>query len=86
MVTSSVSGLTARALQPVIAGLEALGHPAGGLLAEAGMSPQLLANPDERVPRGAMGRFWDRAVALTSCRDLLTLAQPGRSIPHAHQH
>lgn len=58
-------GLTVRAVQPVIAGLEALEHPVEPLLAEAGISPQILADPDERVPRGSMAKLWDLAVALT---------------------
>lgn len=65
MVNSPVPGLTVRAVQPVIAGLEALGHPADALLAEAGILPEILADPDERVPRGSMARLWDLAVSLT---------------------
>lgn len=57
--------LTVRAVQPVIAGLEALGHPVDRLLAQAGISPGMLADPDERVPGGSMARIWELAVALT---------------------
>lgn len=65
MVTSRISGLTARAVQPVVAGLEALGHPAHRLLADSGISSAVLADPDGRVPAGSMARLWDRAVELT---------------------
>jgi len=65
MVTGWTSGLTVRALQPVISGLEALGHPVDELLDEAGISTKSLAEPDGRVPLGSMARLWDRAVELT---------------------
>lgn len=59
-------GLTVRAVQPVIAGLEALGHPVDALLAEVGITPPILADPEGRLPPGSMARLWDRAVALTA--------------------
>ena len=65
MVTSWKPRLTVRALQPVIAGLEALGHPAETLLGEAGIPPSILADPEGHLPPGSMTKFWDRAVAIT---------------------
>jgi len=64
-VTSRMPGLTVRAVQPVIAGLEALGHPVDALLTEAGISRRIPVDPDERLPRGSMAKLWDLAIALT---------------------
>lgn len=59
------SQLTTRALRPVIAGLDALNHRSGSLLAEAGIPAAILADPDGHLPPGSMGRLWDCAVAIT---------------------
>jgi len=40
VVSSQALGLTVRAVQPVIAGIEALGYPVDILLDEAGIPPQ----------------------------------------------
>jgi AraC-like DNA-binding protein len=57
--------LTVRALQPVIAGLEILGHDVDALLATAAISRGVLADPDGRVSHQAMMVFWNRASAVT---------------------
>jgi AraC-like DNA-binding protein len=57
--------LTARALRPVVAGIEALGHSTSPLLTHAGITPSLVADPDGRLPPGSMTRFWERAVVMT---------------------
>jgi AraC-like DNA-binding protein len=57
--------LTVRALRPVIAGLEALGHDAEALLAEAGIPHSILADPERHLPPGSMVKLWDRSVSTT---------------------
>ncbi len=57
--------LAVRALQPVVAGLEALGHAPVEMLAEAGIATSLLEEPDGRVPHGAMMALWGAATTLT---------------------
>ena len=64
-MTTRKARLTVRALQPVIAGLEALGHPVPALLAEAAIPASILADPEAHLPPGSMSRLWDRAVAAT---------------------
>lgn len=59
------ANLTVRAVQPVIAGLEALGHGVDTLLAEASISRGVLADPDGRVPHRAMMELWSRAQTAT---------------------
>jgi hypothetical protein len=44
--------ITARAVQPVVAALEALGHTVEALLAEAGIRRAILDDPDGRIPHG----------------------------------
>jgi AraC-like DNA-binding protein len=65
MATAWRPRLTARALRPVLAGLEALGHPGTDFLARAGINPQTLGDPDARLPAGATGRLWQLAVDVT---------------------
>ncbi len=57
--------LTVRAVQPVIAALEALGHQIDGILAEARISRATLQDADGRVPHSAMMLFWERARIIT---------------------
>ncbi len=57
--------LTVRALRPVLAGLEALGHAPDSLLADIGIDHGALDNPDAVLPVGAMARFWEKAVRST---------------------
>src|SRR5262245_24360525 len=57
--------LTMRALRPVVAGLEALGHSTTSLLAELHIQPKTLSNLDTPLPDGAMAKFWERAVQST---------------------
>ena len=65
MLTKWKPRLTVRAIQPVIAGLEALGHPAQRLLAEAGVSSAILADPEGQLSPGIMAKLWNRAVTIT---------------------
>ncbi len=59
--------LTIRAVQPVIAGLEVLGHRnVDGLLAVAGISRAVLQDPDGRIPHRAMMLLWSRASMATA--------------------
>ncbi len=57
--------ITARAVQPVIAALEALGHQVDSILAEAKISRATLQKADGRVPHSAMMLFWERARIIT---------------------
>src|SRR5215208_1577525 len=57
--------IAARAVQPVVAALAALGHPADVILAEARISRRALEDPDGRVPQRVMGALWERALAVT---------------------
>ena len=57
--------ITARAIQPVVAGLAALGHPASAILREAGLTHNALEDVDARFPRAAMRRLWESALAET---------------------
>lgn len=58
--------IAVRAVQPVIAALEALGHQVDDILAEAKISRATLQNADGRVPHSAMMLFWERARTITS--------------------
>ena len=62
-MTAFKPGLTVRAIRPVIAGLEALGHSVDSLLAEAGMPASILADLDGYLPAGSSRKLWERAVA-----------------------
>src|SRR5574341_441762 len=57
--------ITVRAIQPVIAALEALGHQVNSFLAEAKISRATLQNADGRVPHSAMMMFWEHARMVT---------------------
>jgi len=59
--------LTSRAVQPMVAGLEALGHPARPLLQAAQIPAKVLHDPDGRIPSPAVAALWD--LALNSTRD-----------------
>jgi len=63
-VTAFKPGLTVRAIRPVIAGLEALGHSVDSLLAEAGIPASILADLDGYLPAGSSRKLWERAVAI----------------------
>ena len=66
IVTAFKPGLTVRAIRPVIAGLEALGHPVDSLLAEAGIPASILADLDTYLPAGSSRKLWDRGVAIAN--------------------
>ncbi|MFQ5638359.1 MAG: AraC family transcriptional regulator [bacterium] len=57
--------ITVRAVQPVIAALETLGHKVDAFLAEAGISRAVLQDADGRVPHRAMMLLWQHARAAT---------------------
>jgi len=57
--------ITIRAVQPVVAGLEALGHDTDKILANADISRGVLDNADAGIPHTAMMAFWQGAVATT---------------------
>lgn len=65
-MTAFKPGLTVRAIRPVIAGLEALGHPVDLLLAEAGIPASILADLDTYLPAGSSRKLWDRGVAIAN--------------------
>lgn len=64
IVTAFKPGLTVRAIRPVIAGLEALGHSVDSLLAEAGIPASILADLDGYLPAGSSRKLWERAAAI----------------------
>src|SRR5262245_59882022 len=66
IVTAFKPGLTVRAIRPVIAGLEALGHPVDSLLADAGITASILADLDGYLPVGSTRKLWDRGVAIAN--------------------
>jgi hypothetical protein len=57
--------ITVRAVQPVIAALEALDYHVDSILAEAKISRATLQNADGRVPHSTMMLFWERARIVT---------------------
>ena len=57
--------LTVRAINPLLAGLRALGHDPGPLLDAAGIDASQLGDPDVRVPMRAVLRLIDGAVTET---------------------
>lgn len=59
------SYLSVRALQPVVAGMEALGHPVSRWLARAGIPAAALEDPDVRVTQGSMSELWRAALQAT---------------------
>ena len=80
--------ITVRAVQPMVAGLEVLGHPVDAILAEVSIDRALLSNVDGRIPHRAMMLFWQCAEARCSDVDLglhLAEAAPIRSFEvHAY--
>ncbi len=80
--------ITVRAVQPMVAGLEALGHPADAILAEAGIDRARLKDVDGRIPHRAMMLFWQCAERQCSDTNLglhLAEAAPIRSFEvHAY--
>ncbi len=65
-------GIAVRALESVVAGLEALGHDAQALVAAAGIDAAVLADPEGRVPHSEALALWREGVARTG-DDLLGL-------------
>jgi AraC-like DNA-binding protein len=57
--------ITTRAIRPVVAGLEALGHPTAAILRDAGLSREAVDDVDARFPRAVMRRVWESAIAVT---------------------
>lgn len=57
--------LTVRAVQPVVAALEALGHDVPTLLADSRIRRDILKDSDSRVPHQAMMTLWQRARAIS---------------------
>ncbi len=57
--------IAVRAVQPVVAALEALGHSSEEVLKAAGISPSALQDSEGRLPHGSMMRWWQRACELT---------------------
>jgi AraC-like DNA-binding protein len=57
--------ITVRAVQPVVAGLEELGHDADSFLDRAPIRRDELTNADGRVPHRAMMALWEAAVEET---------------------
>ncbi len=56
------AGLSVRALQPVVSGLEALGYDPAKLLAQVGVDRATLASPNATVPHAKAMGLWQRAV------------------------
>lgn len=57
--------LTIRAVQPVIAALQALGYETKALLAEVGIPWSVLKNPDGRIPNHTVMLLWKHMLAAT---------------------
>ena len=62
--------ITIRAVAPVVAGLEVLGHDVDAILSAALIRRSLLVEVDGRIPHSAMMRFWEKACELTGDSDL----------------
>jgi len=62
--------ITVRAVEPVVAGLEALGHDIDAILARAPIAREQLADADGRVPHGTMMALWEVASELSGDRNL----------------
>jgi len=80
--------ITVRAVRPVVAALEALGHDVQAILAENPIFRSVIKDPEGRIPHGAMMLLWDRARAVTGDNHLgihLAEAAPIRSFEvHAY--
>lgn len=59
------AGVSTRAIRPIVAGLVILGADAPALLAEVGLEPATVADPDARVPHRAAVRLWALATEAT---------------------
>lgn len=57
--------VTARAVLPVVAGLEALRHPVARILAKAGIERAQLDDADAQVPQRVMSALWTHALTAT---------------------
>lgn len=57
--------VTVRAVQPVVAGLEALGYKTEPIFTKVNISRTVLDNADGGIPHTAMMTFWQEALALT---------------------
>ena len=57
--------LTARAVLPMVGGLEVLGHPASRILTAAGIERARLGDPDVQLPQRAVSALWTHALAAT---------------------
>ncbi len=57
--------VTVRAVQPVVAGLEALGYKTDQIFTKVNISRSVLDNADGGIPHTAMMAFWQEALALT---------------------
>lgn len=57
--------LTVRALQPLVAGLAALGTAPPPILRAAGIQPGILDDPDASIPSKDVGAFWRLALEAT---------------------
>lgn len=66
----SVPHLTARAIWPLVSGLQALGHSPQSTLAAVGIEPGSLEDPDTLVPMRTAVAFLDRAAAATGDSNL----------------
>lgn len=62
--------VTVRAVQPVVAGLEALGYQTDKIFVTAGISRGVLDNADGGIPHTAMMAFWQEALAATGDSNL----------------
>jgi AraC-like DNA-binding protein len=62
--------LGVRALRPLIAGLQVLGHDPAALLRAVGLDRSSLRDPDARVPSALVGRFWSAALTASGDQDL----------------
>ena len=80
--------ITIRALQPVVAALQALGYDADSLLSTVQISPDILSNPEGRIPHRQMMAFWQAALDMTGDDFLglhLAIAAPIKSFEvHAY--
>jgi AraC-like DNA-binding protein len=71
--------ITVRAVEPVVAGLDELGHDVDTILAAAPVSREQLSDADGRVPHRTMMTLWRAASELTGDADLgihVALAAP----------
>src|SRR5690349_7623884 len=65
VATTLDAGVSVRVLRPVLAGLQLHGIELAPVLADMGLEPAMLVDPDARVPHGVAIALWDLAVART---------------------